>query len=159
MRADAIHVVHGHGGEQVKQALASEPVNWVLQAEQLGTGHAVAQAIPAIPDDHQVLILFGDVPLVRASTLQQLIAHAGAQGLGVLTVVLADPTGYGRIVRDNAGNVVRIVEAEGCEHQGARDPRDQHRADDRAGALAAHVARGTEERQRAGRVLSDRRRS
>jgi bifunctional UDP-N-acetylglucosamine pyrophosphorylase / glucosamine-1-phosphate N-acetyltransferase len=110
LHADAIHVVHGHGGEQVKQALASEPVNWVLQAEQLGTGHAVAQAIPAIPDDHQVMILFGDVPLVRASTLQQLIEHAGAQGFGVLTVVLDDPKGYGRIVRDNAGNVVRIVE-------------------------------------------------
>jgi bifunctional UDP-N-acetylglucosamine pyrophosphorylase / glucosamine-1-phosphate N-acetyltransferase len=110
LHAEAIHVVHGHGGEQVKQALASEPVNWVLQAEQLGTGHAVAQAIPAIPDDHQVMILFGDVPLVRASTLQQLIEHAGAQGFGVLTVVLDDPKGYGRIVRDNAGNVVRIVE-------------------------------------------------
>jgi bifunctional UDP-N-acetylglucosamine pyrophosphorylase/glucosamine-1-phosphate N-acetyltransferase len=110
LRADTIHVVHGHGGEQVKTALASEPVNWVLQAEQLGTGHALAQAIPAIPDDHQVMILFGDVPLVRASTLQQLIEHAGAQGFGVLTVVLDDPKGYGRIVRDNAGNVVRIVE-------------------------------------------------
>jgi bifunctional UDP-N-acetylglucosamine pyrophosphorylase/glucosamine-1-phosphate N-acetyltransferase len=110
LRADTIHVVHGHGGEQVKTALASEPVNWVLQAEQLGTGHAVAQAIPAIPDDHQVMILFGDVPLVRASTLQQLSEHAGAQGFGVLTVVLDDPKGYGRIVRDNAGNVVRIVE-------------------------------------------------
>jgi bifunctional UDP-N-acetylglucosamine pyrophosphorylase / glucosamine-1-phosphate N-acetyltransferase len=108
--ADTIHVVHGHGGEQVKTALASEPVNWVLQAEQLGTGHAVAQAIPAIPDDHQVMILFGDVPLVRASTLQQLIEHAGDQGFGLLTVVLDDPKGYGRIVRDNAGNVVRIVE-------------------------------------------------
>jgi bifunctional UDP-N-acetylglucosamine pyrophosphorylase/glucosamine-1-phosphate N-acetyltransferase len=110
LRADTIHVVHGHGGEQVKTALASEPVNWVLQAEQLGTGHAVAQAIPAIPDDHQVMILFGDVPLVRASTLQQLIEQAGAQGFGVLTVVLDDPKGYGRIVRDNAGNIVRIVE-------------------------------------------------
>jgi bifunctional UDP-N-acetylglucosamine pyrophosphorylase / glucosamine-1-phosphate N-acetyltransferase len=110
LHADSIHVVYGHGGEQVKQVLASEPVNWVLQAEQLGTGHAVAQAIPAIPDDHQVMILFGDVPLVRASTLQQLIEHAGAQGFGVLTVVLDDPKGYGRIVRDNAGNVVRIVE-------------------------------------------------
>jgi bifunctional UDP-N-acetylglucosamine pyrophosphorylase / glucosamine-1-phosphate N-acetyltransferase len=110
LRPDTIHVVHGHGGEQVKQALASEPVNWVLQAEQLGTGHAVAQAIPAIPDDHQVMILFGDVPLVRASTLQQLIEHAGAQGFGLLTVVLDDPRGYGRIVRDNAGTVVRVVE-------------------------------------------------
>jgi bifunctional UDP-N-acetylglucosamine pyrophosphorylase/glucosamine-1-phosphate N-acetyltransferase len=110
LRADTIHVVYGHGGEQVKQTLASEPVNWVLQAEQLGTGHAVAQAIPAIPDYHQVMILSGDVPLVRASTLQQLIDHAGVKGFGLLTVVLGDPKGYGRIVRDNAGNVVRIVE-------------------------------------------------
>jgi bifunctional UDP-N-acetylglucosamine pyrophosphorylase/glucosamine-1-phosphate N-acetyltransferase len=102
--------VHGHGGEKVKQALADEPVNWVMQAEQLGTGHAVAQAMPAIPDDHQVLILYGDVPLVRQATLQQLIAQAGPQGFGLLTVVLDDPSGYGRIVRDNAGNVVRIVE-------------------------------------------------
>jgi bifunctional UDP-N-acetylglucosamine pyrophosphorylase / glucosamine-1-phosphate N-acetyltransferase len=108
--ADTIHVVHGHGGEQVKQALASETVNWVLQAEQLGTGHAVAQAMPSIPDDHEVLVLFGDVPLVRAATLQRLIDQAGAQGFGVLTVILEDPSGYGRIVRDNAGNVVRIVE-------------------------------------------------
>ena len=107
--ADAIHVVYGHGGEQVKQALPSEPINWVLQAEQLGTGHAVAQAMPAIPDDHQVLILFGDVPCVRVSTLEQLVA-AGAAGLGLLTVILADPSGYGRIVRDTAGSVVRIVE-------------------------------------------------
>lgn len=110
LRADAIHVVHGHGGEQVKQALASEPVNWVLQAERLGTGHAVAQAIAAIPDDHQVLILFGDVPLVRAATLARLVEQAGPRAMGVLTVVLDDPGGYGRIVRDNAGNVVRIVE-------------------------------------------------
>src|SRR4029453_7198673 len=73
LRADAIHVVHGQGGEQVKRALAGEPVNWVLQAEQLGTGHALAQAIAAIPDDHQVLILFGDVPIVRAATLEKLV--------------------------------------------------------------------------------------
>src|SRR5690348_15381807 len=104
LRADAIHVVHGHGGEKVKQALADEPVNWVLQAEQLGTGHALAQAMPAIPDDHQVLILFGDVPLVREATLQKLVAQAGPQGFGLLTVVLDDPAGYGRIVRDNAGS-------------------------------------------------------
>src|SRR5690554_6752210 len=72
LQADAIHVVYGHGGEQVRTALAAEPVNWVLQAEQLGTGHAVAQAVPAIPDVHQVLILYGDVPLVRADTLRRL---------------------------------------------------------------------------------------
>jgi bifunctional UDP-N-acetylglucosamine pyrophosphorylase / glucosamine-1-phosphate N-acetyltransferase len=110
LQADAIHVVHGHGGELVKNALASESVNWVLQAEQHGTGHAVAQAIPAIPDDHDVLVLFGDVPLVRAATLQQLVTQAGPRSIGLLTVVLDNPAGYGRIVRDNAGSVVRIVE-------------------------------------------------
>lgn len=110
LRADAIHVVHGHGGDQVKKALAGEPVNWILQTEQLGTGHAAAQAMSAIPDDHQVLILFGDVPLVRAATLERLVAQGGPQALGVLTVILANPSGYGRVVRDTAGNVVRIVE-------------------------------------------------
>lgn len=110
LNADAIHVVYGHGGEQVKQALAAEPVNWVLQEQQLGTGHAVAQAMPAIADDHDVLILYGDVPLVRQSTLDMLLEKCDAKAMAVLTVVLADPTGYGRVVRDNAGNVVRIVE-------------------------------------------------
>lgn len=108
--ASAIHVVYGHGGDQVKQKLSHEPVNWVLQAEQLGTGHAVAQAITAIPDDHRVLVLYGDVPLVRKATLEQLIQSSSADAVGLLTVVLADPAGYGRVVRDGAGNVVRIVE-------------------------------------------------
>src|SRR5687768_12414819 len=71
LQAAAIHVVYGHGGEKVRQALAEESVNWVLQAEQLGTGHAVAQAMPSIPDDHDVLILYGDVPLVRQATLDK----------------------------------------------------------------------------------------
>ena len=108
--ADAIHVVYGHGGDQVRERLKDEPVNWVLQAEQLGTGHAVAQAMPAIPDDHQVLILYGDVPLIRKASLEQLLERSSEKSLGLLTVVLSDPTGYGRVVRDNAGNVVRIVE-------------------------------------------------
>lgn len=108
--AAAVHVVIGHGGDQVKQALASEPVNWVMQSEQLGTGHAVAQAMPAIPEDHDVLILYGDVPLVRQATLAQLVEQCSQQSIGLLTVVLPDPTGYGRVVRDGAGNVVRIVE-------------------------------------------------
>lgn len=110
LHADAIHVVYGHGGELVRQALADEPVQWVLQAEQLGTGHAVAQAIPAIPDDHRVLILYGDVPLVRHATLARLLAQCDENSISVLTVELADPTGYGRVVRDAARNVARIVE-------------------------------------------------
>src|SRR5262245_25512078 len=75
--ASATYVVYGHGGDQVPQTLASERVAWVLQAEQLGTGHAVMQAMPAIPDDHLVLVLYGDVPLIQRTTLAQLIAAAG----------------------------------------------------------------------------------
>ncbi len=110
LHADAIHVVYGHGGERVKQAFANETVHWALQAEQLGTGHAVAQAMPGIPDDHLVLILYGDVPLIRTATLEQLLASVDAQSIGMLSVILRDPTGYGRVIRDHAGNVVRIVE-------------------------------------------------
>jgi bifunctional UDP-N-acetylglucosamine pyrophosphorylase/glucosamine-1-phosphate N-acetyltransferase len=110
MQTDVIHVVYGHGGEQVKKAFTSESLNWALQAEQLGTGHAVAQAMPSIPDDHNVLILYGDVPLIRTETLQQLLKHLDGNTVALLSVILRDPTGYGRIVRDNAGNVFRIVE-------------------------------------------------
>ena len=107
----AIHVVYGHGGEQVRAHLSSQPVSWVLQAEQLGTGHAVMQAMPDIPDDHLVLVLYGDVPLIRARRhSSKLIALASDRAIAVLSVMLEDPAGYGRIVRDAAGNVVRIVE-------------------------------------------------
>ncbi|MEP7312022.1 MAG: bifunctional UDP-N-acetylglucosamine diphosphorylase/glucosamine-1-phosphate N-acetyltransferase GlmU [Pseudomonadota bacterium] len=106
----AIHVVFGHGGEQVRAALAQEQVNWVLQAEQRGTGHAVVQALPAIPDDHLVLVLYGDVPLVRRETLAVLVELATAKQLALLTVLLADPQGYGRVLRDKAGRVKAIVE-------------------------------------------------
>ena len=108
--ADAIHVVYGHGGERVRESFAEQHLDWVLQAEQHGTGHAVMQAMPAIPDDHLVLVLYGDVPLVRAATLRDLVARAGERSLALLSVVLDDPTGYGRVLRDNAGNVYRIVE-------------------------------------------------
>ena len=111
LAASDIHVVYGHGGERVRETLAAENVTWALQAEQLGTGHAVQQAMPAVPDDHLVLILFGDVPLVQAATMQRLVeAAAGGEALGVLSVRMKDPTGYGRIVRDRAGTVARIVE-------------------------------------------------
>ncbi len=106
----AIHVVYGHGGEAVPQTLADTSINWVLQDQQLGTGHAVAMALPAIGDDARVLILYGDVPLIERATLTRLIEHAGRDHLALLTARLSDPAGYGRIVRDRAGRVTRIVE-------------------------------------------------
>jgi bifunctional UDP-N-acetylglucosamine pyrophosphorylase/glucosamine-1-phosphate N-acetyltransferase len=112
----AVHVVYGHGGEQVRAALdgalkaAAPRSSWVLQAEQKGTGHAVQQALPALCDDGTALILYGDVPLVQPETLRALVALAGPKSLGLLTVELPDPTGYGRIVRDARGKVLRIVE-------------------------------------------------
>jgi len=108
--ADQIYVVFGFGGEQVKNALGHRDVNWVLQEEQLGTGHALMQAIPDIPDDHTLLVLYGDVPLVNPDTLQCLLVPAYGRCLALLSVEQEDPTGYGRVVRDGAGNVLQIVE-------------------------------------------------
>jgi bifunctional UDP-N-acetylglucosamine pyrophosphorylase/glucosamine-1-phosphate N-acetyltransferase len=104
-----IHVVIGHGAEAVRERLAADDLNFVLQDQQLGTGHAVAQAVPFIESD-TVLILYGDVPLIEVETLQRLLKQAAPQQLGLLTVELDDPTGYGRIVRDAAGKVIAIVE-------------------------------------------------
>ncbi len=106
----ATHVVYGHGGERVREAFPDAGIHWALQAEQLGTGHAVLQAMPAIPDDHIVLVLYGDVPLVRAATLTDLTSRAGASSLALLSAVLPDPAGYGRVIRDTTGRVARIVE-------------------------------------------------
>jgi bifunctional UDP-N-acetylglucosamine pyrophosphorylase / glucosamine-1-phosphate N-acetyltransferase len=108
--ADATHVVYGHGGDAVPGAFTHADVHWVLQAEQLGTGHAVAQAMPGIPDDATVLVLYGDVPLIEASTLRPLVDEAIAGRLALLAVRLEDPTGYGRVIRDAAGRVARVVE-------------------------------------------------
>jgi len=105
----AIHVVYGHGGDRVREALKGEPVSWVLQTEQRGTGHAMQQVAPHLEDAQRVLVLFGDVPLITAETLAELVA-ADPQSLGVLSVELEDPSGYGRIVRDARGRVLRIVE-------------------------------------------------
>lgn len=107
--AAQVCVVYGFGGEAVPQAQADERLTFVLQAEQHGTGHAVMQALPQLADDGVTLVLYGDVPLTRAATLQPLVVAAQAGRLGLLTVNLADPGGYGRIVREN-GRVVRIVE-------------------------------------------------
>lgn len=104
-----IHVVHGHGGGQVRAAFEGRPgLSWVEQAQRLGTGHAVLQAMPDVPDDARVLVLYGDVPLILPSTLQALLAPAGA--LAVLVAEPADPTGYGRIVLDAQGRVAAVVE-------------------------------------------------
>tara|TARA_R110000868_G_scaffold177235_2_gene415601 strand:- start:162 stop:1526 length:1365 start_codon:yes stop_codon:yes gene_type:complete len=104
-----IHVVIGHGAERVREQLAADDLNFVLQTEQLGTGHAVAQALPALTAE-RVLILYGDVPLIEIGTLERLLQRVSEQQLGLLTVNLNDPTGYGRIVRDGSGVVNAIVE-------------------------------------------------
>jgi bifunctional UDP-N-acetylglucosamine pyrophosphorylase/glucosamine-1-phosphate N-acetyltransferase len=106
----AIHIVCGHGAQKVREAFAGETLAWTLQPERLGTGHAVLQAMPKVPDAHRVLILYGDVPLLEAATLRQLVALAGERQAALLTMIPPDPTGYGRIVRDRAGRVERIVE-------------------------------------------------
>ncbi|ABB09924.1 bifunctional UDP-N-acetylglucosamine diphosphorylase/glucosamine-1-phosphate N-acetyltransferase GlmU [Burkholderia lata] len=103
-------VVVGHGAEQVQAAVAAPDVQFAVQAEQLGTGHAVRQALPLLDPAQPTLVLYGDVPLTRASTLQRLVDAAREGRYGILTVTLDDPTGYGRIVRDAAGFVTRIVE-------------------------------------------------
>lgn len=105
----ALHVVYGHGGDAVRAACPDPALHWALQAEQRGTGHALLQAMPGIPDDHQVLVLYGDVPLLRAETLRELLSLAAGQ-VALLTVNLADPTGYGRVLRDARGRVRAIVE-------------------------------------------------
>jgi len=107
--ADDVCVVYGHGGDAVQTAIGDPGLRWALQAEQLGTGHAVQVAMPETPDDNRVLVLFGDVPLLTATTLRRLLAETPASELGVLTVDMNDPTGYGRVVRED-GRVTRIVE-------------------------------------------------
>lgn len=115
LQPQGIHVVIGHGAEKVRERLAADDLNFVLQDKQLGTGHAVAQALPALTAD-TVLILYGDVPLIEVETLQRLLAKVTEKQLGLLTVTLDDPTGYGRIVRDAEGKVAAIV-----EHKDASD--------------------------------------
>ena len=109
LNADDVCVVYGHGAEAVRAAFAETSLRWALQDEQLGTGHAVQQAMPDTPDENRVLILFGDVPLLTATTCQRLLDETPANDVAVLTVDMNDPTGYGRIIRDG-DNVTRIVE-------------------------------------------------
>lgn len=119
LQPEGIHVVHGHGGEQVRDAFAGQSdLHWAEQARQLGTGHAVQQAMPGVPDGVQVLVLYGDVPLITAATLRRLLAAVGR--LAVLVADLDDPTGYGRIVRDSEGRVGAIVEHKDAEDEQRR---------------------------------------
>jgi len=127
-----ICVVYGHGGEQVQEHFAGRSVEWALQEPQLGTGHAVQQAMPYLNDDEVVVIVYGDVPLVEPATIKQL-AEAAKAGPAILTVVEDDPTGYGRIVRNSAGAVSAIV-----EHKDATDEQQQI-AEVNTGLLACPV--------------------
>ena len=133
--AARVHVVYGHGGGAVREAMAAADVEWVEQREQLGTGHAVAQAMPGIPDDATVLVLYGDVPLVNRTTLHETATLAGAGGLALITAAVDDPRGYGRIVRDPDGHVRGIVEE--------ADANDEQRniAEINTGILAAGAAK------------------
>lgn len=107
--ARQVHLVYGHGGDLLKETLSHDNLNWVLQAEQLGTGHAMQQAAPYFNDDEDILMLYGDVPLIAVDTLIRLRDAKPQGGIGLLTVKLDDPTGYGRITREN-GKVTGIVE-------------------------------------------------
>ena len=115
--ASAIHVVIGHGAGQVQETIADTDIQWAVQQQQLGTGHAVAQAMPAVADNAIVLVAYGDVPLVSAQTLSGLLANAGDNTLSLLTVNLDNPAGYGRIVRNEHGNIVAIVEQKDANEQ------------------------------------------
>ena len=110
LNAENIYLVYGFGGEVLKAKVTGDDLTFVEQTEQLGTGHAVDMATPFLKDDEDVLVLYGDVPLTKVSTLESLLAAKPKDGMGLLTVHLANPTGYGRIVRDDNNTVVGIIE-------------------------------------------------
>jgi bifunctional UDP-N-acetylglucosamine pyrophosphorylase / glucosamine-1-phosphate N-acetyltransferase len=113
LEPERLIVVYGHGGEQVRETIRDADIIWVEQSEQLGTGHALKTALPELPPTGTTLVLYGDVPLTRAETLHALLDAAG-DGMAVLTDIVDDPAGYGRIVRDAAGRAVAIVEDKDC---------------------------------------------
>ncbi|MBU3724735.1 MAG: UDP-N-acetylglucosamine diphosphorylase/glucosamine-1-phosphate N-acetyltransferase [Burkholderiaceae bacterium] len=125
LNPDRIIVVIGHGAEQVKQTMeasrdakSAPPLHWVLQDPPLGTGHAVAQALPLLNNTAPTLVLYGDVPLIGVNTLCRLIESAeNNRGMAILTALLNDPSGYGRIVRDVQGRISRITEEKDADHQ------------------------------------------
>ena len=110
LKDNNVFVIYGHGGEQVKAQLSSLNVGWIEQVSQLGTGHAVQQAEAEINDEDTVLILYGDVPLLKKSTIENLLTCVSDNSLALLTVTLENPTGYGRIIRDSNQRVIKIVE-------------------------------------------------
>ncbi|MEW6690743.1 MAG: bifunctional UDP-N-acetylglucosamine diphosphorylase/glucosamine-1-phosphate N-acetyltransferase GlmU [Pseudomonadota bacterium] len=136
LKPERIHVVHGHGGAAVKSAFDGAEVEWVEQARQLGTGHALLQALPGIPRAATVLVLNGDVPLARAASLRRLVKAAG-KGLAIMTSELSDPEGYGRVLRGADGRVRRVVEQKDAK------PRELAAREWYAGFLAAQCSRLT----------------
>ena len=143
--AARVHVVHGYGGDRVREVMAATDVAWVEQREQLGTGHAVVSAMPGIPDEATVLVLYGDVPLVNRTTLHETATLAAGSGIALITAAVDDPTGYGRIVRDPDGHVRGIVEE--------RDATEEQRniAEINTGILAARARKLRDWLQRVGR--------
>ena len=135
LEARRIVVVYGHGGEVVREALDAPDLAWARQDPPQGTGHAVQQAMPLVEDGDTALILYGDVPLIGVPTLQRLMAAAGEKRLALLTVHMTDPTGYGRILRDAAGKVTRIVEEKDAT------PEERRVCEVNTGILAAPVER------------------
>ncbi|TVZ41335.1 bifunctional UDP-N-acetylglucosamine pyrophosphorylase/glucosamine-1-phosphate N-acetyltransferase [Alteromonadaceae bacterium 2753L.S.0a.02] len=117
LAADSIQVIVGHGATEVQQTLADDSLQFVEQREQLGTGHAVLQALPQLSGSATVLILYGDVPLISSETLAQLVAKVGGNTMGLLTVTMEDPHGYGRIVRNAMGEVRAIVEQKDADYE------------------------------------------
>ncbi|MDF1761347.1 MAG: bifunctional UDP-N-acetylglucosamine diphosphorylase/glucosamine-1-phosphate N-acetyltransferase GlmU [Coxiellaceae bacterium] len=117
LNPNSIQVIHGNGGSKVREALDYLPVEWVKQEEQLGTGHAVMQALPSIDQNDQVLVLYGDVPLISEETLSLLLNNTAKNALGLVVTELQDPTGLGRIIRNELGNIVAIVEHKDANEQ------------------------------------------
>ena len=143
--AARLHVVYGHGGGVVREAMTAADVEWVEQREQLGTGHAVACALDGIPDGATVLVLYGDVPLVNRTTLHETATLAAGSGIALIAAVVDDPSGYGRIVRDQDGHVHGIVE------EGDATDEQRNIAEINTGILAARAGKLRDWLQRIGR--------
>jgi len=134
LKPERIYVVHGHGGAEVRAAFANAAVEWVEQARRLGTGHALMQALPRVPRAATVLVLNGDVPLVRIQMLRGLVRAAG-RGVAIATSELSDPAGYGRVLRDAKGRVQRIIE------HGDATPKERAIREWYAGILSGNASR------------------